>query len=243
MVWVPRPKPGALQHPGLARTQGREGQTRPVGTELPRSSLWRQKCSAGTFLPLGFSQLPATLGAREGGSGGWDKGPCVDGCSGGGGHSLLGHVELRILCLRCHLPWSPISHAGCPQLAVLNTSSFFLPVASESKGLFFCQPPILPPLPPWASESPQFCVWETEPICATGPVLPVVPLPLGPPGQPSPRCFTEKMRVDTGRALRELRTAPFHAGRPWAHNLGNLRRGVSGPCAGGPDGPCKPPFS
>lgn len=137
MVWVPRPKPGALQHPGLARTQGREGQTRPVGTELPRSSLWRQKCSAGTFLPLGFSQLPATLGAREGGSGGWDKGPCVDGCSGGGGHSLLGHVELRILCLRCHLPWSPISHAGCPQLAVLNTSSFFLPVASESKGLFF----------------------------------------------------------------------------------------------------------
>lgn len=120
-LWIPFLKPKTLHCPGLASIRGREGQAKMVGTELPLQPVKAEKHSAGTFLPPGCSQLSATQGGdQEAGT----KGPVLMAAHDGGGHSLSGRVGLGILCLRDHLPWSPISHAGCPQHVFLSAYGF-----------------------------------------------------------------------------------------------------------------------
>lgn len=117
-----------------------------------------EKCLAGTFLPSWVLSAPSHPGR---GSGGWDKGLCVDGCPWQGRVFSLGSVGLGILCLRGHLPWCSISHAGYSQHVLFFSCPWLLNP----------QPPsILPPSLHRPLSRHKFYQWESNPQ-ATGPVL------------------------------------------------------------------------
>lgn len=158
------------------------------GAGRARSGWWGLSCLAAWEGREALSRdipsprvLPAPSHPGRG-SGGWDKGPCVDGCSpwgrafSAGPCGPPGPVPERSFALEPHLPhW----------LSPTRLLSFFLPLAFESTGLLY-QASVLSPLPPRASESSQVLSVGNLTRQATGPVLHAAPLPL--PFQASRAC-------------------------------------------------------